>query len=134
MAWPKDGLQSDKGSGVSLAEQYREQGVNMLHDWARNPKASGDTGKGNNFIEPSIMEMLQRMETGRFKVFGHLEEWFKEFRSYHRKDGKIVPIKDDIICATRYAVMCAQFAVAGKSQNWADYSDQSLPIKNWSNV
>jgi len=134
VAWPKDGLQSDKGSGVSLASQYRDQGVNMLHDWARNPKASGDTGKGNNFIEPSIMEMLQRMETGTFKVFGHLEEWFKEFRSYHRKDGKIVPIKDDIICATRYAVMCAQFAVAGKTQNWADYGDQSLPIKNWSNV
>ena len=134
VAWPKDGLQSDKGSGVSLAEQYREQGVNMLHDWARNPKAAGDTGKGNNFIEPSIMEMLQRMETGRFKVFGHLEEWFKEFRAYHRKDGKIVPIKDDILCATRYAVMCAQFAVAGKSQNWTDYDNRSLPIKNWSNV
>jgi hypothetical protein len=106
----------------------------MLHDWARNPKAAGDTGKGNNFIEPSIMEMLQRMETGRFKVFGHLEEWFKEFRAYHRKDGKIVPIKDDILCATRYAVMCAQFAVAGKSQNWIDYDNRSLPIKNWSNV
>jgi hypothetical protein len=134
IAWPKDGLQSDKGSGVSLASQYRDQGVNMLHDWARNPKASGDTGKGNNFIEPSIMEMLQRMETGRFKVFSHLHDWFQEFRSYHRKDGKIVPMKDDIMSATRYAVMCAQFAVAGKTQNWTDYSDRSLPIKNWSNV
>lgn len=134
IAWPKDGLQSDKGSGVSLASQYRDQGVNMLHDWARNPKASGDTGKGNNFIEPSIMEMLQRMETGRFKVFSHLHDWFQEFRSYHRKDGKIVPMKDDIMSATRYAVMCAQYAVAGKTQNWNDYSDRSLPIKNWSNV
>ena len=134
VAWPKDGLQSDKGSGVSLASQYRDQGVNMLHDWARNPKVSGDTGKGNNFIEPSIMEMLQRMETGRFKVFSHLHEWFQEFRSYHRKDGKIVPIKDDIMSATRYAVMCAQFAVAGRSSTWHDYGDKSLPIKNWSNV
>lgn len=134
VAWPKDGLQSDKGSGVSLAEQYRQQGVNMLHDWARNPKASGDTGKGNNFIEPSIMEMLQRMETGRFKVFSHLTDWFLEFRSYHRKEGKIVPIKDDILSATRYAVMCAQFAVAGTNAGWNNYDNKPLPIKNWSSV
>ena len=56
------------------------------------------------------------------------------FRAYHRKDGKIVPIKDDIMSATRYAVMCAQYAVAGRSSSWYDYGDKSLPIKNWSNV
>ena len=33
------------------------------------------------------MEMLSRMETGRFKVFKDLNDWFEEFRLYHRKDG-----------------------------------------------
>lgn len=27
------------------------------------------------------------MESGRFKVFKHLNDWFEEFRLYHRKDG-----------------------------------------------
>ena len=35
------------------------------------------------------MDMLDRMETGRFKVFEHLHDWFEEFRLYHRKDGKV---------------------------------------------
>jgi phage terminase large subunit-like protein len=132
MAWPKDGLQSDKGSGISLADQYRTAGVNMLHDWARNPIAPGDTSKGNNTIEPGIMDMLQRMETGRFKVFSHLEPWFQEFRSYHRKDGKIIAMKDDLMSATRYAVISKRYAVHGSKNN--QYSMKDLPIKNWSSV
>jgi hypothetical protein len=27
------------------------------------------------------------MESGRFKVFKHLTDWFDEYRLYHRKDG-----------------------------------------------
>ncbi len=50
------------------------------------------------------MEILERMETERFKVFGHLAEWFDEFRLYHRKDGKVVKLQDDLMDATRYAV------------------------------
>jgi phage terminase large subunit-like protein len=133
IAWPKDGLQSDKGSGVSLAEQYRDHGCNMLHDWIRNKKAPGDTGKGNNAIEPGIMDILQRMETGRFKVFNHLYEWFQEFRSYHRKDGKIEPIRDDLMSATRYATMAVMFAIAGRDKSWNNF-DGKLPIQQWSSV
>jgi hypothetical protein len=36
------------------------------------------------------MDMLTRMEAGRFKVFNHLNDWWDEFRLYHRKDGKVV--------------------------------------------
>ena len=56
------------------------------------------------------MEMLDRMQTGRFKVFSHLTEWFEEMRLYHRKDGKLVKENDDAISATRYAIMCKRFA------------------------
>ena len=51
------------------------------------------------------MAMLDRMKTGRFKVFAHLGEWFEEFRLYHRKDGLIVKERDDLISATRVGLM-----------------------------
>ena len=49
------------------------------------------------------MDMLARMETGCFKVFKELNDWFEEFRLYHRKDGKVVKEGDDLMAATRYA-------------------------------
>ena len=51
------------------------------------------------------MAMLTRMETGKFKVFSPLLDWFEEFRLYHRKDGKVVKEGDDLLAATRYGVM-----------------------------
>ena len=54
--------------------------------------------------------MLIRMESGRFKVFKHLNDWFDEFRLYHRKDGKVHKEGDDLLSATRYAVMMLRHA------------------------
>ena len=56
------------------------------------------------------MEMLNRMQTGRLKVAAHLSQWFEEFRMYHRKDGRIVKEHDDLLCATRYALMMLKSA------------------------
>lgn len=102
-AWPHDGLQHDKGSGDQLAEQYRAQHINMLPE-----RATFDDG--TNGVEAGLMNMLDRMQTGRLKVFGHLEEWFQEFRLYHRKDGKVVKEMDDLMSATRYGIMMLRFA------------------------
>ena len=55
------------------------------------------------------MDMLTRMQTGRFKVFRHLSDRFEEFRLYHRKDGKVVKEDDDLISATRDAMMMLRF-------------------------
>jgi hypothetical protein len=54
--------------------------------------------------------MLIRMESGRFKVFDHLNDWWEEFRLYHRRDGKVFKENDDIMAASRYAVMMLRFA------------------------
>jgi len=54
--------------------------------------------------------MLDRMKTGRFKVFATLAGWFAEKRSYHRKNGIIVKERDDLISATRLALMMRRFA------------------------
>jgi hypothetical protein len=61
-------------------------------------------------VEAGLMDMLNRMQSGRFKVFKHLNDWWEEFRLYHRKDGKVVKEGDDLLCATRYAIMMLRFA------------------------
>jgi hypothetical protein len=102
-AWPHDGYQHDKGSGLQLADQYREQKLNMLSEHATH--AEGGFG-----TEAGVMEMLDRMQTDRFKVFADQEQWFEEFRMYHRLDGKIVKERDDLMSATRIGVMMLRFA------------------------
>lgn len=105
-AWPHDGLQHDKGSGEQLAEQYRKLGVKMLKDKATHaPEKGKPEGSGGNGVEAGLMDMLDRMQTGRFKVAAHLHDWFEEFRLYHRDEGKIVKVGDDLMSATRYALM-----------------------------
>ena len=101
-AWPHDGL-NDTAVGENLAKQYRDQGLNMLKDRATFED-------GGNSVEAGIMDMLDRMKTGRFKVFRTCPLWFEEFRMYHRKDGKIVKLRDDLISASRYALMMKRHA------------------------
>ena len=110
-AWPHDGLQHDKGSGVILADQYRTQGVNMLRERATHAPAPGQKeGEGGNGVEAGLMSMLDRMETGRFKVAKHLNDFFEEFHLYHRKDGKVMKENDDVMSATRYLCMMLRHA------------------------
>lgn len=111
VAWPHDGLQHDKGSGEALATQYRSLGLAMLKDKVTHAPAHGEKeGTGGNGVEAGLMDMLDRMQTGRLKVAKHLHDWWEEFRLYHRKDGKIVKEGDDLMSATRYALMALRFA------------------------
>lgn len=110
-SWPLDGLQHDKGSGEQLAEQYRKQGLRLLPD-----KATHEAGGFG--LEAGVMELLERMLTGRFKVFSHLGDWWQEFRLYHRKDGLIVKERDDLMSATRIALMMLRFASPRKPREW----------------
>ena len=104
VAWPHDGLQHDKGSGEQLAEQYRQQGLKMLSE-----RATFDDG--TNGLEAGVIEMLDRMHTGRWKVFAQCEDWFGEFRLYHRDNGRIVKERDDLISSSRYAMMMRRHAI-----------------------
>lgn len=108
VAWPHDGLQHDKGSGEQLAKQYKATGLNMLPERATFED-------GGNGVEAGLMEMLERMETGRFKVFSTITEWFDEFRLYHRKDGRVIKEYDDLISASRYALMMKRRAKVAPS-------------------
>lgn len=114
-AWPHDGYQHDKGSGLALADQYRAQGLNMLSEHATH--AEGGFG-----TEAGIMEMLDRMQTGRLKVFESLNDWFDEKRMYHRDEGKIVKLNDDLMSATRVGVMMLRKAITKPKKATLNYN------------
>src|SRR5262245_25671064 len=93
-AWPHDGLAHDKGSADQLAALYAQQGLNMLPEHATHEE-------GGNGVEAGVTEFLDRMKTGRFKVFATLTDWFAEKRGYHRRNGLIVKQRDDLLDAIR---------------------------------
>lgn len=105
VAWPQDGTQREKSSGDEIAALYKKQGLLTLPE-----HATWETG--GNSTEAGILEMDDRMATGRFKVAKHLLDWFEEYREYHRKDGQIVKVRDDLMSATRVGVMAKRFARA----------------------
>lgn len=117
-AWPHDGYQHDKGSGKQLAAQYKAAGLSMLDEHATHPE-------GGNGVEAGLMDMLDRMRTGRLKVFSTCPMWFEEFLLYHRKDGKVVKLIDDLMSATRYAIMMLRFATVHEPKH------QPIKFETW---
>ena len=97
-------METDPRSGETLIELYKKEGVNAVDGHARYSDTRG------NSLEASVADIHNRMETGRFKVARHLTDWWDEFRMYHREEGKIHKIDDDLMSATRYAVMRLQDA------------------------
>lgn len=109
-AYPHDGEVADKGTGVALAKQYKAAGLQMLGEHATNPD-------GTNSVEAGVLDMLERMNDGRWKVFdGPCPLWMEEKRLYHREDGKIVKEYDDLISASRYAKMMLRHARVSRSR------------------
>ena len=106
-AWPRDGNRETlEGAGVALATQYREQGLNMLHEFAHYLEASGQKSVS---VEAGLMDVGPDAER-EFKVFREHRDWSEEFRLYHRRDGKVVKEGDDLMCAMRYALMSLRLA------------------------
>ena len=121
IVWPHDGLTADKASGIPLADYYGRgidrdgkpigQGLNLLPDKFTNPPAENQVeGKGGNGVEVGLIAMNDRMRNGTFKVFETCYDFFEEKSTYHRKDGKLVKLNDDVISAVRYAHQSIRFA------------------------
>jgi phage terminase large subunit-like protein len=103
VAWPHDGNNRDKGSGEPLSKLYKKVNLRMLGEHAT-------WEDGGNSTEAGIVEMQEREATGRLKYAAHLSDALEERRFYHRKDGLIVKIKDDILSAIRIGIMMKRFA------------------------
>jgi len=120
VVWPHDGMSvGDRQTGTAFYKMYQDEGVNMHDSWATHPPkpdSKGVTKEGNGgvSVEAGLMDMLTRMETGRFKVFRTCSKFIQEKAQYHRKtkNGKseIVKLNDDVISATRYGMMMLRHA------------------------
>ena len=108
VAYPHDGNKLDKQSGKPIADLYRAEGVNILERCFSNPpepfKAEHSGGQG---VEHGLKKLYWDMTEGRFHVQEDQSDWFKEKGSYHKKDGQVVRLVDDLMSATRYAHLSA---------------------------
>ncbi len=103
VAWPQDGTARENTSGNALQLSYKKEDLRMLHEHATWPD-------GGRSTEAGILEMQERERIGKLKYASHLVELLEERRFYHRKDGQLVKIKDDILSAVRVAIMMKRFA------------------------
>jgi phage terminase large subunit-like protein len=97
ICWPHDGGRRDPLGGESLAGIYRRLGLPMLHEHATFPDGGFD-------FEAGITEMAQRLANGTLKIAAELGDWFQEYRNFHRVDGLVKKVDDDLLSATR--VLC----------------------------
>lgn len=99
-AFKHDGATSGK-KFVSLLEEF---GLNIVMQPFSNPPTP--EGKpGGNSVEYGVNWMYTKMDQGSFKVFSTCTKFLQETKLYHRKDGKINDRNDDMISATRYALL-----------------------------
>lgn len=86
------GQAANQRDGVSLVALYEAAGLRL-------ESASND-------VEAGLMAMLERMRSGRLRVFEDLAPWWHEFRQYARDGkGRIIKRDDHLLDATRYALM-----------------------------
>jgi len=120
-AWPRDALIGEKASGEALIQIYRGEGMLALRHFAQWPserrrKRPGAPGAGTAglsgvvSVDRGILEVYDRFETGRLKIFRSCPMIYEEMRTYHREDAKIVKANDDLLDALRYGVMMLRFA------------------------
>lgn len=81
-----------QSDGTQLLATYRDLGLKIE--------------TANNAVESGLLEVWQRMSSGRLRVFRSLGDWLAEFRIYQRDEkGKVVKGFDHLMDATRYLVM-----------------------------
>ena len=84
---------SSQVDGKRLVDEYRKRGLSLTF--------------ADNAVEAGVMEVYQRLSTGRLRVFSTLANFFDEYKYYIRdeKTGKIVKKNDHLLDATRYLCM-----------------------------
>ena len=104
VAWPHDG-----GRGASImnnetvAKTYKRLGLNMRSTHATFPAGGFDFGAG-------VDEMELRFASKRLLIASHLVEAFDEYQGYHRVNGVVNKIDDDILSAIRVGMMDIRYA------------------------
>jgi phage terminase large subunit-like protein len=98
ISWPHDGGRgASLVSGDTIAMTYKKLGLNM-----RPGHAEFSTG-GFNF-EAGIDAMANRFRAQKLLIASHLHQVFDEYGGYHRVDGVVHKVDDDLLSAIR--VLC----------------------------
>lgn len=78
--------------GTQLIQDYKDLGLDLTFAF--------------NGVESGLLEVWQRLSSGRLKVFKSLSNWIYEFRLYRRDEkGRVVKANDHAMDATRYLIM-----------------------------
>jgi hypothetical protein len=97
VAWPHDG---GKGAGIvtgeTIAATYKKLGLNMRPTMRRSSTA----GSGSRPASPKWRSGSAAAAAGG----GAPAEWFDEYLGYHRVNGLVHKVDDDLLSATR--VLC----------------------------
>jgi len=101
VAYPADTGTRDRQSMTPLTKLYGVY-LRMMNEPASLP---GIAGQAKFSLEGSVTELEQWERNGRWKVHRRCLAYLEERRLYHRKDGEIVKLRDDVLCAARYAWM-----------------------------
>ena len=102
VVFPHDIDITEKGSGKTIRRFYADAGLTRTLDFKNID--------GGIRVEPGIHDIYNRMREGKFKVFESCTEFWREFRLYHRDNGKLVKENDDVMDAVRYgAVMIGRY-------------------------
>ena len=101
-AWPLDAGTRDRGSGESVKRLYQQFGLRMMAEHATHANAKGPAAVS---LEGGVAEIDARERAGKWKVSRSCVCYLEERRLYHRKDGEIVRLRDDVLAAARYGMM-----------------------------
>jgi hypothetical protein len=94
-ALSKDAFNANNQTKKTTASVYEHAGLRVF---------MCDMSKGS--VEASIHEMRSRIATGRFFIFKSCEALIEEMRLYRANEsGIIVKRDDDLLAATRYALL-----------------------------
>ncbi|WP_277810683.1 hypothetical protein [Chromohalobacter canadensis] len=89
---------SSQADGKQLMTLYQDEGLHL--------------NDANKAVEAGLLAMLDRLSTGRLKVFSTLQHWLAEYRLYRRNEkGHIVKENDHLMDATRYLNMGLHHAI-----------------------
>jgi hypothetical protein len=89
---------ADLATATTFAGMYRKLGLNMR---PRNACFKD----GSIALEAGIAEMESRFASGRLKIASHLNDALDEYVGYHRVNGLIHKVDDDLLSAIRVGIM-----------------------------
>lgn len=106
VAYPADTGTRDRREMIPLTKLYGEY-LKMMPEPASLP---GIAGQSKFSLEGSIAQIDQWERSGKWQVHRRCLAYLEERRLYHRKDGEIVKLRDDVLCAARYGWMNRRYA------------------------